>query len=657
MENKTSFWQKNIREVATSLTSFFQNSWPINWNNFKNPKILFNALLATPYFLKTSLVVFTVVFIISFSFFSSGLYQILTVEVASEGGQFREILLQDKIQRLNPVLESTSEAEKKITSLLYHPLYRVTFPDFSKTAAESPKITPVLLDREPEWITEVDTNQVTQYKALKFTLKKDLKWSDGSELKVSDIIYSFERIREDKGNQDFHDLFANFELIGSATNKLEFEIRPNKVGVLVNPNLKYLSNFSPISEKFYDSAKNSDLISNLKSLQPVVSSGYFTFPQRVQDPDSTSNKELENPIRRDFNDYSLVVLERNSIQNSNEKLYLDKYIFKFVNSVNDTGGQNASSLELESKQKKADLFSRFLSPGQAPDSKAISVISGLEQKILTTNTYFSFFVNSQPSSGGLESYFVNQALRKYVICQVINSSFSEIGNKALMLNSDKRLLPLSFEEKYNADCTNNQEQLLEEKNTRGAKIYTIASDDRTNIKQLKIFNRTPKITMLALEEFRGFGEIVQAKLQEIGIPVSVNWVNSGSIDAAIKQKNYHFLFLPITMIGNNLYPVFGTNGRNVSNISKNDRFNGKGIETTLKNFSDSNYANQEAKDQLLDFFKNQFLSANLFQTLYEVNYSNRVNDLAPTIRGQITFSSQLYFEIPKFYTQTKRNYK
>lgn len=656
MQKKTPLLQKTFREIASDLTLFFQNSWPINWDNFKSPKALFNAVLITPYFLKVALVCFVVIFLISLGFFSTGMYQVLTVEVASQGGEFREILVQDRIQRLNPVLELNSEAEKKITSLLYHPLYQVEFQDFSKNPLSEPKITPILLDRSPEWINESGTPE-NDFRTLKFTLRKDLKWSNGEDLKVSDLIYSFERLREDKGNQDFHDLFSNYELVASTNNKLEFLIRPNKAGVGPNPQLKYLANFSPISESFYESAKNTDLVSTLKSLRPAVSSGYFSFPLKVKDPDSNSNNEVENPISKDFDNYSTIVLSRNQYQNSGEIVYLDKYIFKIVDGINDTGGQNKLSLQYESENKKADLFGRFLSPNQSPSSQEIKNLTGLEQKILPTNTYFSFFVNTQPSSGGLEGYFVNQALRKFVVCQLIESDFSDIGDQAIILEQNKKLLPLNFDEEYSPDCSTSQDELLNEKNTRGSKIYTITSDDRTTIKQVKIFNRVPKISMLALEEFRSFTEIVQSKLQEIGLPTSVTWVNSSGIEAAIRQKNYHFLFLPITMVSSNPYPVFGAAGKNVSNINRNDRFNGKTIETTLKNYSDSNFENEESKNQLLDFFKNQFVSANLFQSLYEFNYSSRVSDLPANIKGQVTFSSQIYNQIPKLYIQTKRNFK
>ena len=657
MKNKTPFLQKNIREIISELTLFFQNSWPINWNNFKNPKALFNAIFATPYFLKISLTIFVVTFLISLGFFSTGMYQVLTVEVASEGGQFRELLVQDKIQRLNPVLESSSEAEKKITNLLYHPLYRVEYPDFSKNPLGKPKITPVLLEKEPEWLNDSDNNPATQFRTLKFTLRKDLKWSDNTDIKINDIIYSFERLREEKGNQDFRELFSNYELVATPNSKHEFEIRPNKAGVGPNPQLKYLANFSPISEVFYKSAKNNDLITSFKSLQPVVSSGYFEFPQRVQDPDNSNSKDVENPIRKDFDDYSVVVLNRNKIQNSKERVYLDKYIIKIVDTIKDGGGQNKTSFEQETNQKKVDLFGRFLTPGQVQTSEDIKKISGLEQKVLPTNTYLSLFVNTQPSSGGLEGYFVNLALRRFLICQIIESDFSEINNRAIVLDKNKRLLPLGFQEEFDPDCSNAENQLLEEKNTRGSKIYSISSDNRTSIKQVKIFNRTPKLNMVALEEFRSFGEIVQSRLQQLGLPTSVTWISSNGIEAAIKQKNYHFLFLPITMVSPNPYPIFGAGTKNVSSISRNDRFNGKGIETSLKLYSDSNFTDENSKNQLLEFFKNQFISTNLFQTLYEVNYSNRINDLPATIKDQVTFSTELYSEIPKFYIQTKRNFK
>jgi|694.fasta_scaffold68876_2 hypothetical protein len=651
MPPKKSFWQKNLKDIYAELLEFLQHSWPINWSYFIQPNRLAKSVILAPYYLKAGLAVSIIGAIISVSFLGSSVYYLLTTEVADKGGDFREVVLGQQIKRLNPVLQATSELETKINNLLFHPLYRVEFPDFGNYTGQDPKITPILLADEPTW--GLDADGTNPYKILKFKLKDNIKWSDNTPITIDDIIYSFERIKEEGGNSEFRQVFLNYEVIAGSGDG-EFEIRPNNATVGANPQLIYLANFTPISEKFYNSGKNSELATGPKSLQPVVSSGYFTFPQLTKDPDTNSNQEVQNPIQKNFQ-YSTVVLNRNSVQNLPEEPYLDRYIFKIADQIEDKGGDKIS-LQGESNQKKVDFFNRFLSPSNNQfSSSKISEITRLKQKVTPTNTYFSLFLNIQASRGNLEGYFINQGLRKYLICNFINHDFgNEIGESVDILPTQKRLLPLQFGQDYNPDCTNPESALLEQVNTRGSKIYTITNDERNNIKQVQIFGQNPEIILLALQEFEAFGNVVQNILQQIGLPSSIRYVDASTIESELNQKNYHIALIPTTLLNGNLYPIFGLSGRNISNITQNERVEGRKVEEVLKTYSDSNLQDKASKDRLVEFFKNQFISVNLFRTKQEINYSSRVNNLGQNFPDYLTFNSELYLTLPRYYTQTKR---
>jgi hypothetical protein len=654
MPSKKSFWQKTWKDVYQELVEFLQHSWPINWSYFLQPRRILKSVFLAPYYLKVGLTVAIVGMIISIGFLSSGLYYLLTVEVASSGGDFREVVLGQQVKRLNPVLESTSELETKVNNLLYHPLYKVEFPDFNNYTGNQPAITPILLAEKPSWV--LDKDGANPYKILKFKLKDNIRWSDGSPITVDDMIYSFERIKEEGGNAEFRQVFLNYEIVAES-NSREFEIRPNNATVGSNPQLIYLANFTPISEKFYNSAKNGELATGPKSLQPAVSSGYFVFPQLTTDPDSSSNQEVQNPIQKNFQ-YSLVVLKRNSIQNFGEAPYLDRYVFKIVDQIEDKGGSEKSSLQREASQKKVDFFSRFLSPANPYSSKKVQEITGLQQKVIPTNTYFSLFLNIQASRGSLEGYFINQGLRKYLICNFITYDFgNQLKEISEVLPTGKRLLPLQLGQNYTPDCVNPEASLLDQANSRGSKIYTITNDERNNIKQVQIFGQNPEITLLALDEFQSFASIIQNILQQIGLPATVKYATAATIEDELNQKNYHIALIPTTLLNANLYPIYGFSGRNVSNITQNERVEGRKIEDALKTYSDKNFQDQASKDQLTEFFKNQFVSANLFRTKQEVNLSTRVTNLGQNFPNFLTFNDQLYLNIPRYYIQTKRQFR
>lgn len=657
MKENRSFWQKDFKNLNDEFSEFFQNSWPINWSNFSKPKLLVKSVLIAPYHIKILLSAFALVLLISLGFLISGSYFLLTREVASSGGEFREVVLNDRIERFNPVLEATSETEKKITSLLFHPLYQVEFPNFLENNQNQPVIKPVLLAEAPVWANS-DQSPANQYRVLRMKLKPDLKWSNGDKITVSDLIYSFERIKEERGNRDFQEVFRNYELVAAVGSELEFEIRPNKPGIGPNPQLIYLANFSPVSEKFFKSVRNADLYTSIKSLQPTVSSGYFVFPEKVQDPDNSSRQLVDNPIRKNVQGYSTVVLQKNPIHQRKDSVFLDTYILKIVDRIEESGGSTVNSLEREAKNKKVDLFTRFLGPAMSITSQELKNLTSLEQVLIPTNTYFSLYLNIQASGGGLEGYLINKSLRKYILCNLFELNLDpQTLAHIKQIPPEKRLLPLHFAQEYTPNCSDATAELLSQTNSRGSGIYKIDTDERSGIKRLKVFDREPSLNLLALEEFAPYAEIIQNKLQEMGLVVNVTWANTGTLETSLAQKNYHMTLLPITMVNRNLYPIYGLTGKNLSNISRNERVNGRAVEQQLQQYTESNLEDESSKTQLLEFFKNEFVSLNLFQVLQEINYSSRVTNLSFYIPPHLTFTTDQYHNVNRLYTNTKRRLK
>ncbi|MEI6728668.1 MAG: ABC transporter substrate-binding protein [bacterium] len=648
--------KQGLNNIYKLINDFFRDSWPINWNNFTKPELIFKSLIKSPYWLRVGLGVFTISLLISFSFLGIGSYLVLTVETASNGGTITEVVVNSSVQRLNPVLETSSEAERKITSLLFHPLYNVKYPDFLKEPGKSPEIEPVLLKKAPQWQND-DKDTSNNYRVLRFQLRDDIKWSDGSRITVNDIIYSFQRLKEVGGNLDFNNIFQNYDLDEVPGSTTEFTIQPIKPGVGPNPQLIYLANFRPISENFYQSAKNADLrsISNFKSLKPVVSSGFYTFPLKISDPDSASKTQIDNPIQKDLEDYSVVVLKKNTIPNFKKESYTDTYIFRLAKKLKDAGGSNTYSLEKFAKDKNLDLYSRFISPQSEFDSNKIKEITGLNQIIAPTNTYFNLFLNMQATGGGLDGFFINQTLRNYVICNFIDFNLPDsIKNNVEPIGIEKRIIPLQFGEDFSPDCTDIEGKLISLKNTNGSKIYTIENDTKSEIKRVKIFGTEPILSMLFLQDFADYNLAIQNQMLKMGLPVQAVNINPSQLDAKLTEKQYHLAFLPINLVSRNPYAIYGLTGRNLINLVKNDRAKGIEIEEALKNYSNSNFQNTEAKAKLIDFFKNQYTGINLFRGKEEINYSNRIHDFQKDFPATLSFVEEIYHNLPFWYTDTTR---
>jgi hypothetical protein len=644
--SKIKLFYQNLLDSIPSLSDLY----PINFSNLTKFRLVGSALFKSSPRIKFFLGLFVAGLISSFIFLGSGLYLFATEDTPSVGGTVNEVVLNGSIQRLNPVLEATSEAEQKINALLFHPLYYVNYPDYLTSSTE-PTIEPVLLEKAPEWQND-SANPENNYKILKFTLKK-AKWCDNTNITVDDIIYSFNRLKEEGGNANFNALLQDYEIQPVIGNNSQFIVQPNRTDVPGNSQLIYALNFQPISKTFYQGAKNPELKSSFRSLQPANSSGFYCLPTKMNNPDGSG--QVDNPYRKDLEDYSQVSLKRNPNSNYKKDVYVETYNFRFIKT---TGAQASSdSLDKLIKDKKVDLFTRFVTP-PATNVSAISKFEDLKTKVVPTNTFFNLYLNLQASNNSYDGYLINQTLRNYLICNFMDfqlpRSLSEVVDPVPV---DQRLIPIQFGEKASLDCSNADQKLTDLKNTRGAGIYTIDNDTRSNVKQVNVFNSPITLNLLFLDEFAQFAVPIQNQLKAMGLPVNTIVATNADLATKIAEKQYHLAFLPVNIQGKNPYSLFGKNGKNISSITNNDRVAGSEIEDALKTYSQSNLSDATSKAKLVDFFKNQFVSLNLFRGKEEINYSTRVKNLESGLPGSFVMVGDVYRSVPYWYLETARKWR
>ena len=415
-----------------------------------------------------------------------------------------------------------------------------------------------------------------------------------------------------------------------------------------NPQIKYLLNFYPVSHQYFEDKKTDDLINNPKSIQNEVSSGWFTIPYKVK----IEGKDTKNPIQDNAKGFNTIVLERNKY-NQYKPIFVDKYVIKTYTDLVDVGGTNNNSVERASVNKKVDLFVRQPSFENKVTSTEISSRLGLSQQISPTNTYYILYANLQSNQ-----WLINSLLRKYVFCNLAG-----VGTDRAMLSSisyNKQFLPVQFGVAWEPNCGNSKQELLsQQKNNRT--IYTQKNNDIT------LDGDTINLNILTLDELTTMVKPIQEQLKTIGIDSNITSVkDADQLDIKISEKTYNLVFLPTTIISSDPYPMYGAKSRNISTINKNNRIGkeetkyGEGVEKLLKEYSESEpqskNAREDIKNQLVEVFKNEFVSMNIYRSNLEINYSNRLNIDRAGFGKAITFSVNVYESLPLWYTETRRKF-
>jgi ABC-type transport system substrate-binding protein len=614
-----------MKKIQYRLHLFKKKILPIRWNSFSNPEYVVKSTLDATPTLKVIIIAAIFGVFLSVWFLGYGIYLQTTAPVFAEGGELREAVIESDLQVFNPILSSSSESESRVNRLLYHPLYEVTYPDFLSPNT-TPTLKPVLLEKSPTW-KSTDPKSEEGFKTLTFTLKKNLKWSDNSPLTVRDIEYSYNLIKPSKdsagGNLQFRDVLSQttFNIIDD----YNFEITSKTP----NPQLINNANFTPISKGYYSDLNLDRLRDDSRSEKPIVTSGYFRFTdEKIIDPDNLKSQPVQNPIKEPNGSIQTLVLQKNPNQNTGETVYIDKYIVRKYNSFSDKGGDSKNTLERAFKDGKVDILSRLVSPTSNIQSSTLKESSGLNYASSASNTFYNLYLNIK-----INDYFINQTMRKYVICSFEKLNLgSRFGNSISDLSPDQRLLPLHFQTKTASGCPENTDSILD------SAFYSIKND--SGKKQVIVVGSPAEIQLAGLESTGPLLQEIKNHFESIGIAVTDVISAPDKLTTALKDKAYTALFLPITHISSDPYSLYGANAQNVSNIQQNNKVLSYDVETNLKNYSLSNMTDTASRDKLIEFFKQEFVSINLFRGKYDTFYSNKINtDIVTEKTGN--FSSKL----------------
>jgi Bacterial extracellular solute-binding proteins, family 5 Middle len=637
-------WNTKIRDWIYQSKKIWKIVWPISWSEFKNYNLVKNAVIHSNYSLRTLLGVCVAGTLISTFFLFQGFYLILTVDASVQGGTFNEAIFSLAPTRLNPILTANNDTERKIIDLIYKPLYRISYPDYLKESKKEPIIEPVLLKSEPTWV-ESDKG-----KSLKFELKSGLEWSDGdTEITSDDVAYSFARLKESQGNDflgnsDFSDVVQNYNI--RVLSKTEFLIDPTSPKYF-NPQLKYLLNFYPISQKYFESKSTSELSASPKSILNEITSGDYTLPAKI----SIDNKEVNNSFKDPSTGIITVVLNKNQF-NKIKPALIDKYIVKIYPDLLYFSGDNVTSIQKASNNKKVDLYSRFLSTSlNNVSSDEIKTKFNLNQKIVPTNTYYTLYSNTQANQT-----LINQGLRKYTLCSFENFTIPSLENTLETINPLKKILPIQFGEEAGMECNNVKNELLSQK--KGDKPVYIEDNGKI------ILNGEPiSLNILSFDGLSSIIEPLQKKLSEQGLESTVTLArDNDDLDNKIKDKQYNLVLLPTTLIGRDIFSIYGSKSRNISSINKNNRMGvdtekfGEGVDNAMRLYSESNLEDAGLKSKLIDIFKKEYISVNLFRANFEYNYSNKVY-FSNAFDNLISFAPDIYNQRSNWYVETKRKFR
>ncbi len=636
-----------LNKLEYRIRRFFRTAWPIDWAKFRDPKLVWQVVTQTSYFFKVVLVSVLLGLIVSVWFLVYGFYLVLTVPVAAQGGSIREGFVGTEVNVFNPVLD-LNPVETRIAALLFYPLYRIDYPDFL-ASQENPKITPILLEKAPEWLDYNNENPQNRYKLLRFTLKEGLKWSNGSEITTDDIEYTVERLREDRGNSLFREILRKLEF--EKLNKRDFIFRSKEP----NPGLIYALNFQPIPQKYFNFLSTAELLVDNRSRKPMVTSGLFKFPEgMVQHPNETKTMLVDNPIRDTEGRNMILVLERNSVQNYDHRVLVKNYIFTRYDSLLEVPNQTGFSLEKGALSGRVDLFTRSVTANLSPElsSENIQKFLKLNQKVLPTNTYYIAFFNSELGiRQNYTGYLINKSLRRYIACYLLDyQPNSKYANFVEVIPKDKRLVPPQLNVSYIPENCDRRDSELDS-------FYSISKDERTGIKKVLLEGREIRLVMLGLAEVNPLLIDLQIYFRdEIGVPVELI-TDPNEVSRRLANRQYNIAFLPVRITDRDPIVFYGQSYRNYSGLNLNNRIEKYAINENLFKYSQSNLQDTQAKTAIIDLFQQEFVSMSLYRAKQEYNFSDKAMFLGKNLPAVNTFVQEVYLQNQPWFVETKRQWR
>lgn len=641
------------RSVFSQLNREFKGYWPIRWRELLQFKLMKNALFAAPRAIRYGIVAATLLAVTSVIFAASSLYLAVTVTIGARGGILRQAVVGGEMSFFNPLIDRTDPVigrennlpEKKVMGYLFLPLYTIDFPNFLVNSKDEPQIQPVLLSKPPVWQDAENQDIATRYKRLEMELRNDLVWSDGKSITVNDIQYSFERLKEAKGNPEFRGVFES----------VTFEKIDNQKFVLVaqesTPSLRYKSNFSPVSSEYYENKNTEGLLIDKRSARPSITSGPFIMRELVDNPETTRKEEQNNPIVIDGQ--SRVVVLENS-QNPNykkifgEEVKLDTILMKRYDRIAE-GSSNQYILSQAAAEKSIDLFERnYESDISLQPSRVVELLK-LRQVQVPTNTYLNLFYNIKRGPTG---FLINQSLRKYITCNLLNYTNPEFKKYLIEIPKERRILPVEFGDFTTIDCGTNFAEILDTNYE-----YTTDPTTKRNKVTLKVSGQQVELIMIAFPENLTIAQDIASFFEStIGIPLVI--VSSErEVEQRLTDKNYNMALLAFNVINRDISENYSAKKRDLVSIPGNDRVAQYKFNENLDVYTASNGTDRTARQNLIDFFSKELVSMNLYQYQTEYNFSPVIKELEQSLPDIASGITQIELQAGRWYINTERVFR
>ncbi len=628
--------------------------WPIQWELFLKPQDLWKAIKFSSYAARLSLVVLLIIsFFSSLSFYNS-LYHESSYLIPARTGYLEEGLLglnRADIANFNPLLTPNSDYERRITALIYHPLYRVILPNFNSQNKDI-AIVPILLSQAPKWTDSDYPDPANRFRRLRMVLRDDIKWSDGKSITIEDVKTTFEKLQDKDANIEFSSNLKDITLEVIDGQKNTFDLISPKPA----PQLLYNANINPIPRDIFYNQSISQIAQSASKF-PQVSSGFYTFQTSdtgtIVDPRNPSQEKRPNPyIDTRTGVIQSIILTRNKYQNlPDSEPYIENYIFQRYPKFNQdlstdpqsSGDSDKNSLQASFLANKASFYYRstMFSLDSGLSSDQVHQALGVDQQVIPSNTYYSLFLKAQNGT-----FLVNKNLRKYILCSLRESNFydslDEVTKTALIqIDKSKMMLPPQLQANSNVDCGSNLTDII---TNIDKKTYTVKNSEAGNGgKKIFLGNRQISLILSANNQDKKISDKVQETLRNAGFVVDV--VEPDQIDRQPANSAIISLF-PITAASPDVYNLFSKKSRNLVAANINNDLNS--LEDLLLGYRDSKFSDP-GKTKLADFLTESMVTMTLAQGKEEFNYSPKVFGLKENLPDFSTMNYDVYYQLPRWY--------
>jgi peptide/nickel transport system substrate-binding protein len=586
------------KQLVLSLTGKKRSKLPA-WKQLKRVGSIFSekermAVKALLFF-----VVLAVMFLfVNFWFF--------TLKVKPDyGGEYSEGLL-GYPKYLNPILAPANDVDSDVSSLIYSSLMR-----YGKNGIESDL---------------VESYQISEdQKEYVFVLKKGIKWHDGEELGVDDVLMTFDLIRDPDSGSPLFKTFSGVtaERIDDYTVKF----------ILKEPFAPFLSTltFGILPEKYWAEIDPANIKLAELNLKPI-GSGAWKFESLKKDKQGN----IKSVTLAAFDGYYA------------GRPYMDKVVFKFYPDV--------LSLEQALRNKNVSAISYLPRTNRDKFFGDQDEAKGWRQKLLAAAQYTAIFFNPD-NNDLLKDRNVRQALykaidRQRIVRQVLEGEADIVNGPILPgwigYNSDIKIdyapaqaTSLLDQNKWVGITPNDYIALVkeQEKKSLPADAPELQKTDEERLAELsgqEYFRKKDgrileiNLTVADQPESVAVAKLVQEDWQRIGVKTNLITVSAQNVRReVIKPRNYQtLLYGEITGYDPDPYPFWHSSqqtdpGLSLSMITDRriDKFLEDARQTNDQAVREDNY--KKLQQLLLD----ETIAIFLYQPKYPYIVSDKVYGL------------------------------